>query len=82
MKTYFNPDMTVEEAIKWFKNDPFYHKDNVPMNIAIKALEQMNALDKIVAEIESMDFDFGDYYDHTNEIIEMVCKVIDKYRIK
>ena len=37
-------------------------------------------LDKIRSEIESMDFDFGDYYDNTNEIIEMVCKVIDKYK--
>ena len=40
------------------------------------------ALDKIRAEIVSMDFDFGDYYDHTDEIIEMVCKVIDKYKAK
>jgi len=37
-------------------------------------------LAKIKAEIESMDFDFGDYYDHTDEIIEMVCKAIDKYK--
>ncbi len=39
-------------------------------------------LDKIRTEIESMDFDFGDYYDHTDEIIEMVCKVIDKYKAR
>ena len=26
-----------------------------------------------------MDFDFGDYYDNTNEIIEMVLDVISKY---
>ena len=37
-------------------------------------------LDKIRAEIESMDFDFGDYYDHTDEIIDMLCKTIDKYK--
>ena len=37
-------------------------------------------LEQIRTEIETMDFDFGDYYDHTNEIIEMVCKTIDKYR--
>ena len=41
-----------------------------------------DVLDKIRAEIEQMDFDFGDYYDHTNEIIEMVCKVIDKYKVE
>ena len=45
-----------------------------------------NPLDTVLAElrsdIESMDFDFGDYYDHTDEIIEMVCKVIDKYKEK
>ena len=32
--------MTREEAIKWFKEDPFYHKDHEPFNMAIKALEQ------------------------------------------
>ena len=36
-------------------------------------------LEKIKAEIELMDFDFGDYYDHTDTIIEMVSKVIDNY---
>lgn len=42
-----------------------------------KWLERM---DKIRAEIVQMDFDFGNYYDNTYEIIEMVLKVIDKYR--
>ena len=37
-------------------------------------------LEKIKAKIGQMNFDFGDYYDHTDEIIEMVCKVIDKYK--
>lgn len=36
-------------------------------------------LEKIKAEIELMDFDFGDYYDNTDIIIEMVSKVIDKH---
>ena len=35
-------------------------------------------LNKIRTEIEFMDFDFGDYYDHTDEIIEKVLKVFDK----
>ena len=34
-------------------------------------------LEKVKAEIELMDFDFGDYYDNTDKIIEMVSKVID-----
>ena len=43
-----------------------------------KAIQQGTPLEQIKAKIWSMDFDFGDYYDHTNEIIEMVCKTIDK----
>lgn len=36
-------------------------------------------LEKIKAEIELIDFDFGDYYDYTDTIIEMVSKVIDNH---
>ena len=32
--------MTREEAIEWFKDSPFYHKDHTPFNMAISALEQ------------------------------------------
>ncbi len=39
-----------------------------------------DVLDSIRAEVEQMDFDFGDYYDHTSTIIEMMCEVIDKYK--
>lgn len=39
-----------------------------------------DVLDKIRAEIEQMDFDFGDYYDHTDSIVEKVLQVIDKYK--
>lgn len=35
-------------------------------------------LDKIRAKIKYMDFDFGDFYDHTETIIERVLEVIDK----
>ena len=48
--------------------------------VGIEALEQEPILDKIRAEIEQMDFDFGDFYDHTDTIVEMVLQVIDKYR--
>lgn len=49
---------------------------------AIQSLENQSSvieeLEKIRSEIELTDFDFGDYYDHTDTIIEMVSKVIDK----
>ena len=32
--------MTREEAIEWFKNSAFYHKDHTPFNMAISALEE------------------------------------------
>ena len=38
-----------------------------------------DALNKIKSEIKKMDFDFGDFYDHTDRIIEMILKLIDKY---
>lgn len=43
-------------------------------------LNRKAVLDKIRAEIQSMDFDFGDFYDNTYAIREMVLEVIDKYR--
>lgn len=39
-----------------------------------------DALDKIRAEVEQMDFDFGDFYDNTDSIVEMILQVIDKYK--
>lgn len=33
-------DLTIEEVIEWFKENPFYHKDHIPFNMAIKALEK------------------------------------------
>ena len=32
--------MTNSEAIEWFKNSAFYHKDHTPFNMAISALER------------------------------------------
>lgn len=48
--------------------------------VIIDALYNGIPLEDIKAEIKSMDFDFSDFYDHTDRIIEMVCEVIDKYR--
>jgi hypothetical protein len=42
--------------------------------------KQEPILDKIRAEIEQTDFDFGDFYDHTDTIIQIVLEIIDKYR--
>ena len=43
--------------------------------------KEINAvLGKIRAEIEQMDFDFGDFYDHTSTIREMVLEFINKYK--
>ena len=39
----------------------------------------IDELEKLKSEIEQMDFDLGNYYDHTDIIIEMVSKVIDKH---
>ena len=44
--------MTREEAIEWFYDSPFYHKDHTPFNMAIEALKQESILDKIRAEIK------------------------------
>lgn len=52
---------------------------DIAMEKVIK--QEINAvLDKIRAEIEQMDFDFGDFYDNTIMIREMVFEVIDKYK--
>ena len=40
---------------------------------------RIDELEKLKSEIELMDFDFGDYYDNTDKIIEMVSKVVDKH---
>lgn len=57
-------DEAVQEAVKDIKQN-YISKD---------------VLDKIRAEIIQMDFDFGDFYDHTDTIKEMVVEVIDKYK--
>lgn len=51
-------------------------------DVEIVNMLPIDVLDKIRAEIEEMDFDFGDFYDHTDTIIEMVLEIIDKYRGK
>ncbi len=73
--------MTNEEAIKWFRENPFYHKDHVPFNMAIKALEQVDILDKIRTEIEQIakDYDKFDDYRHARGLW-IALEIIDKYK--
>ncbi len=57
-------------------------EDIEALDKGIEALENqkniIKELEKMKAKIEQMDFDLGDYYDHTDTIIEMVSNVIDK----
>lgn len=37
-------------------------------------------IDKIKSAISEVDFDFGDYYDHTDEIIAKILSKIDEVK--
>ena len=57
--------------------------DSFNFDMAIKAIKEPSVnetLEKIRAEIKQKDFDFGDFYDHTETIREMVVEIIDKYK--
>lgn len=43
----------------------------------IRADERKKTLDEVERVIYSMDFDFGDFYDHTKRIQEMLTKRIE-----
>lgn len=43
-----------------------------------KAVKKGVLLDDIKQKILAIDFDFGDYYDHTIEIQDKVLEVLDK----
>ena len=42
-----------------------------------KAIQNGIPLDDVKQEIWVTDFDFGDYYDHTAEIQDKVCGILD-----
>lgn len=48
-------------------------EDGRPPNCSLKSVEGL------IEKINEMDFDFGDYYDHTEKIQDMVIKVIKEY---
>ena len=74
-----------EEAIKWIKENPFYHKEHKPFNIMLEALEQDNILDKIRTDINGIEIN-GLVDEHTmfvrggEEVKQMALEIIDKYR--
>ena len=66
-----------------FDRDRWYNKDCDDLDFLTdeeKIVVINDVLDKIRAEIKQMDFDFGDYYDHTDRIREMVLEVVNKYK--
>lgn len=65
--------MTREEAIKWFRESPFYHKNHVPFNMAIKALEQ-----EPKSEWEQDHAILKAYSDGTEDILEKIRAEIKK----
>lgn len=38
--------MTIEEAIQWFEENPFMHKNHEPFKMAIEALKQLEKVDE------------------------------------
>lgn len=82
-------DMTNEKTIEILEKEKSYmvgeglEAQALALDKAIKALEEPNVnetLQKIRAEIKQKDFDFGDFYDHTETIREIVVEIIDKYK--
>ena len=76
--------MTREEAIIILKDcelNPCVRKDKEAANMAIKALEQEDILDKIRAEIEALP-NADPSYPHTCDVVdrEDVFDIIDEYK--
>ena len=65
-------------ALPSVKPQPFINKPCVSEGVCRE--DKTQVLDKIRTEIIQMDFDFGNFYDHTDTIKEMVVEVIDKYK--
>lgn len=73
--------LSTERAIEAIKfghcDDIYFHKEyEEAVNMAIKALEQESALDKIRAEIDSYCSDNRD----RNDGLYIAMRIIDKYR--
>ncbi len=68
--------------------DAYYHtqKKNtskIDIDIILEAIRKgvplFNVLESIKIDIDKLDFDFGDFYDHTESIHEMIDEVWNKH---
>ena len=66
--------MTREEAIKWFKESAFYHKDHEPFNMAISALEQQPCEDAVSREAVC---DYIAEYVNNEYSTQAECEMVD-----
>lgn len=76
---------TVPLAVRRFGEDRTYQEDEIreAKNMAIKALEQENVLDKIRAEIEQLRANLmtsGGVYEHSAYGLDYAMQIIDKYK--
>lgn len=63
--------MTREEVIEWFKMSPFMHPKHVPFLMAIKALENENALIDEVLEIIDNEDDYSEQLIRRGEVADL-----------
>lgn len=70
----------LDNYVERVKND----FDNIKMGsilatACVASIKEGKSIDELIEKINGMDFDFGDYYDHTETIQNMVIKVIKEY---
>ena len=71
--------------VEEFSRERYFDKDHDDLDFLTDEEKEdiINAvLEDIKAEIEQMDFDYGDYYDNTESIRKDVVEVIDNYKTK
>ena len=83
--------MTIEKAISTIKTAradyewTYPYQDTTAFDMAIKALEQTNTLDKIRAEIEQLRLHKAEFLTNDNKVCidsQAVLDLIDKYRVE
>lgn len=74
------------EILKKYKaesEEDYYVKRAEALGMAIEALENQKTLQEeledIKAELNNLDFDFGNYYDETESILNKINSVLDKH---
>ena len=73
--------MTREEAEEFIAQSV---KSDIDMALVADAIEALSAIEKIKVEIGAKVFDMkprtdGTYYDGIDDVMDIVCKVIDKH---